>query len=424
VRTGAERCGKPPTSPTGAIPGEFRPAFEIGNGHNRCVPLARPVAVGLRVFLAASVVLAGCTKGDAGLPPGRSPVEHPQVGRTSGWTRIPIAGVVRDISGNSGGSNPAVAVGEDSGGSPLLMTLTGSTARRVDYRWPGTSSQDGLASIADDRENAFFTTRSRPGTTQLPEVWSAYSSDFAHPVFEHARHDALPRDEAGTSAVWVDPLADGEEDYWLVGVVPTAASVGAVHVWNADPARHPVDSRTVYVFGDPRSPGLCVGSTETTVVVAGMLSPTRGSAPSAPSLWLESWDNPNRHGPWQRIPISPAPDVVTDIAYWELGFWVAAARDNRPVVYNFDRGNRLLEVPRTRLDPARPTVLIGRAQPNSRPQLLATQSVDGPTAWLRTATGYRPVPAPSGQLQAATMAGDNVYLVIDGVVWTRRFATG
>ena len=350
-------------------------------------------------------------------------VSHSAVaGRSAGWTRLAIAGHVRDIAGPGRYGSEAVAVGVDRDGRPMVVTMTGTVARKLACSFRSSAAHDGLASVGTDWENTAVVTRARPGTGEQPEIWWSAPEISALGTSCSATRDALPRDRAGVRPVWIEPLADGEEDYRFVGVVPDPGAPrtgGAVHVWDGGLRPAPIESSPLYVQRNPYAPELLVGTTETTVDVAGSLSRDRAD-PGAPSLWeIEMPLDERAVSKWQRIPLRPAPDVITDIAYWELGEWVAAARQRRPVVYDFDRGTGTMPVPDTRLDARHPTVLIGAAEPDHGPALLATQSVDGPTAWLRTGTGYRRIPAPRGHLEDATMSGHRLYLLVDGAVWTR-----
>jgi hypothetical protein len=335
-----------------------------------------------------------------------------------------IGGSIENVVAMSAGRAGAVAVGSRPDGSPLLVTLSGTRAHTVAYDWRASDSRDGLARIATDGENALFTTRATAGTAELPEVWWSTPDASFDLRYDEARQAAVARDRAGKPAVWLDPLADGEEDYWLVGVVPAPGAdrrLGAVHVWNADPLGPPGDREPLYVHEDPRAPTLQVGSTETTVVVAGLLSARATAHVSGPSLWTiePAVPPPSYAARWHRLPLRPRPDTITDVAYWELGVWVAGVRDRRPVIYNFDRGAPLSPAPHTLLDASHPTVRIGAVVPDRGPIFVATQSADGPTAWVRTGPGYRRLPAPRGELTDAAVGRHNAYLVIDGSVWTR-----
>jgi hypothetical protein len=94
--------------------------------------------------------------------------------------------------------------------------------------------------------------------------------------------------------------------------------------------------------------------------------------------------------------LAPAADRLTDVAYRDLGVWVAGHRKLRPVVDDVDpitrqQGRRELPVPGTRLDPRHPVVLVAGT----------------------------PVAAPPGVLEAAVTVAGGICLVPDGVLWYR-----
>jgi hypothetical protein len=119
--------------------------------------------------------------------------------------------------------------------------------------------------------------------------------------------------------------------------------------------------------------------------------------------------------------MSSTPDEITDVAAWDLGWWVAGHRGLRPVVYDYDypTDGARLPVPPTRLDPDHPAVYVAGIPAHS-PMVLATQSADGPTVWVQQGKRWRRIPAPEGRLAAAHRVGDDVYVLIDGAVWVRK----
>ncbi len=141
-----------------------------------------------------------------------------------------------------------------------------------------------------------------------------------------------------------------------------------------------------------------------------------GAAPG-----LEHHDTPDfSHGRWQRHELLPAADGLTDVAYWDVGWWVAGYRALQPVVYDFDEGEGAsLPVPDTRLDPRHPAVLVADI-PVAGPMVLATQSKDGPTVWVGEGSDWSRVPAPPGRLLGAERVGAGVYLLVEGNLWFRE----
>ena len=89
-------------------------------------------------------------------------------------------------------------------------------------------------------------------------------------------------------------------------------------------------------------------------MVAGSLSTDARVAPRAPSLWTGA-AGIDRPGHWGRVALRPAPDVITDISDWEVGYWVAGASGSRPVIYQFDDGKRQFPILNTGLERCRVT---------------------------------------------------------------------
>ena len=99
----------------------------------------------------------------------------------------------------------------------------------------------------------------------------------------------------------------------------------------------------------------------------------------------------------------------------------AGFRDLRPVVYDFDSARgRSIPMPDTRLDPVHPVVYLA-GMPIGREMVLATQSADGPTVWVRKSRDWLRIPAPAGKLLAAQTSLDGVYVLIDGTLWFHPF---
>ena len=71
---------------------------------------------------------------------------------------------------------------------------------------------------------------------------------------------------------------------------------------------------------------------------------------------------------------------------------------------------------RARLDPVHPVVYLA-GLPIGRTMVLATQSADGPTVWVRKGRDKLRIPAPAGKLLAAQASLDRVYVLIVGTLW-------
>jgi hypothetical protein len=165
---------------------------------------------------------------------------------------------------------------------------------------------------------------------------------------------------------------------------------------------------------------LLTATTEVQVVVAGTVSDRPRADGTAPEIW-SLYDTPeDSGGRWQRHPTATVPDGLTDVASWDLGWWVAGHRDGRPVVYDFDAASgAALPVPDTRLDPEHPLTLVAGIPVGERPLVLATQSVDGPAVWVDEGVGWSRTAVPPGRLSAAQRVEDSVYVVVDGALWFR-----
>ena len=113
------------------------------------------------------------------------------------------------------------------------------------------------------------------------------------------------------------------------------------------------------------------------------------------------------------------PDSLSDMEDWPLGFWVAGSQGGHPVVYDFDNGGGdALPMPDTTLDPENPVTYIAQV-PIADPLVIATQSTEGPTVWVRSQQSWTRIFGPEGALQDALVIEGVVYLVIDGDLWRR-----
>jgi hypothetical protein len=191
-----------------------------------------------------------------------------------------------------------------------------------------------------------------------------------------------------------------------------------LHAWQADSEWFSLDrGHQLYVHAKPSSQSVLTASTETTVIVAGAIS-GRMDRMLRPGLGDRRRVRLRRRS-MEAAPLASTPDAPSDIAQWDLGLWVAGHRRLRLVIYDFDRRDGDgMPVPDTRLDPARPGVYVAGI-PIGKPMVLATQSVDGPTVWVRKVSSWQRIPAPAGTLSAAQTVKDGVYLLIDGPLWFR-----
>jgi hypothetical protein len=235
-----------------------------------------------------------------------------------------------------------------------------------------------------------------------------------------------PGSVRGTKPVWLSPLMDGEGDFRAVGAV-MADGRWELHAWqNTDSAPwKPMDRwHTLYVFAKPSSRSVLTGSTEGQLIVAGAISERPGRHGASPQLWtIDDIGGEPTNGRWTRWPLTPTPDALTDVASWEVGWWVAGHRNLRPVVYDFDAdlGGTSMPMPVTRLDPEHLVVYVAD-EPIAQGMVLATQSADGPTVWIQKRRGWLRIPAPAGKLSAASRNNDGLFMLIDGALWFRPLA--
>ena len=176
----------------------------------------------------------------------------------------------------------------------------------------------------------------------------------------------------------------------------------------------------LFVSAKPSSRSVLTGSTQSGAIVAGAISDQPNRPRASPQVWtIEDIGGAPTDGRWTRRPLAPTPDGLTDVASWEVGWWVAGHRNLRPVVYDFDSPTRgTIPMPDTRLDPDHPVVYVAGI-PIGRSMVLATQSADGPTVWMHKGRDWLRIPAPAGKLSAASRNVDGLYLLIDGALWFR-----
>lgn len=226
----------------------------------------------------------------------------------------------------------------------------------------------------------------------------------------------LPRDRAGRSPSWLEPLWDGEGALRVVGVTRDGER-WRVRAWEDTGRWVPVgDAPGLSTPRLPRRTDLLAATTEATLVLAGTVSDRPGDR--SPQVWSAASPADGEPSAWEREPLEQPPDGLTDVYAWDLGWWVAGHLDARPVVYDFDRqrGARLA-VPDVRLDPARPTVLIADVDLETGVPTLVMQTARGPGLFLHDGVAWRVVPLPDGHVRAVERVDDLLYVLLDGEVW-------
>jgi len=334
------------------------------------------------------------------------------------WRRVDLPGTVRSVAAAA----DVIVAGEDAGRS-MIAVVTGGSARRLPAGGP--PAPHGLAAADFDGESLAVVERPPADPATPAAVWQVDYSLLHDGVAASWRRDEI-HDGNGRAATWLRPLLDGEEDYRAVGAVRRGGG-WALHAWMAwDTWRRLDRGEQLYLSGSPEA--LRTGTTETTVVVAGAVSDRPEAPATTPQVWSlrdDLFEDDDAPGRWTRLPTASAPDALTDVASWDLGWWVAGHRKLRPVVYDYDSvarpAGRELPVPDTRLDPRHPVVLVAGV-PVSSAMVLATQSVEGAVVWVAGGPGsprWTRVPAPPGVLGAAVAVPGGVYLVLDGALWYR-----
>lgn len=367
---------------------------------------------GTLLGLAALVgpLLWGCS-GDEMTPPvpslpvGTSVESTPE--RGADWHEVSMTGRYHDLSPNGA---PGIMAGGRYRGDPVMVTVHKGRLFFSDAALPGGAS--GLDQVESDGDNVVvtpLTDASTGGNSRVTGTLVDYGGYLWH---------VAVTDEEGVSPVWVTPLFDGEGDFRVVGGVPHGQR-WSIRAWTEGRRMVQMDAGPeLYVDREPDSESVIVGNDEGSLVVAGRFA-TRPAGPVRTGVW-RLVDRLYLPGPkhWRLLRTATEPDAFTDLDDWEIGWWLAGHRDGRPVVYDFDddRGSAV-EMPVTALDPARPTVLVAGIPFT---MVLATQSTDGPTIWVDHGNTWTRLPAPSGRLQDLEVDGDEVYVLIDGVVWWKH----
>lgn len=365
----------------------------------------------------SGVVLAGLLAGCAD-PPHDSATQQPVTStptsaRGAGWHKVPIDGVVRSIE-EAYCSRKIFAAGVTDG-QPLLLDLMDGAARQVGGDFPN-ADHNGLGAVVSNSDDVFVTEHLDPEGVKPATMWhGSYSADLP----QETPRWGQTWDAPGVLPVWLSPLMDGEEDLRAVGAV-RAKGLWELHAWQGLEDWFPLDrGHQLYVHSSPSARSVLTGSTEVSVIVAGDISDRPGGPHAPPQVWAIEDYQGFEHGRWTQQRLGSPPDELTDVAQWDLGWWVAGYSQLRPVVYDFNsHGGATMPVPDTRLDADHPYVYIAGI-PILQPMVLATQSADGPTVWVQKGRDWLRIPAPEGKLLAAQTVDGGVYVLIDGGLWFR-----
>lgn len=341
--------------------------------------------------------------------PRYDPVAEPAQARGQGWSPVHLDAEVRSIDGL--GSAYLLAAGADEG-RPLLLRVTDGTAEHLHTDMVDRYDGMGLRGITGDGLNIAATganpaTAGRPATLWLGDEYGEFWT-------------GVPKDRQGRAPVWLEPSFDGEEDFRGVGVVRVGPE-WRVHAWEAVDDWIAIDAGPqLYSREAPTADSLLVAETETSLVVAGDLADTPAASPGPPELWTifssYAYESDAR---WERVELSPVPDAITDLASWDIGFWVAGHDDLHPVLFDFDdTAGRPMDAPAVALDPRHPEVHLASVPWDGR-VVLALQTREGPSVFHRDAGRWTEVTAPEGRLEDAAVVDDLVYLLVDGRLWYR-----
>lgn len=368
--------------------------------------MIRPGARAL-VATAFAVLLAAC---------GGSPYPDTDTSaRGDGWTQLSVGGTVRALA-ELYPTGVLVAGVRDGGGSLLSFVDAGSDW--VDAGLPETPERfddGGLTRVSLDGESITGVGAQDPLAGTPADYWAA-------DLFAGGQEFVVgaPRTRTGAHPVWLVPLQDGEGDIRAMGLT-RAGDRWRVHAWELfeEWTQLQDSSPQLYLDAVPGNRTFLVGNTEAGVVVAGPLAVGAGKKPVVSAWTAGDGTDPS---PWVRLRTSSQPDRITDVADWDVGLWIAGARQGRPVVYEFgiDAVAPELAAPPAELDPEEPTVLIARQPIGEDPLIVAVQSAAGPALWVPDGPGWREFPAPAGELQGAQVVGRTAYLVIDGHLWRRE----
>jgi len=332
------------------------------------------------------------------------------------WKRIGGGGAFRSIEAiNSLAPPPHLTAAGVKDGKPFVGYVVGGELTEIPFRSEG-GSGDGIRAMTDDGANIAVTDDTDPRSGEPAHLWNGYSDPPDPDIISPFREMEALRTTAGLRPVWLAPLSTSE-DFGVIGVV-RENDRWRVHGWLVDVEWMHLDKRSpLYLRGMPSNERLLTGMTESSMLAAGDLTAGGSEAGSAPRVWsLDMVTGPGDDARWRNRRLDPVPDGLTDIDSWEVGWLLAGHKDLAPVVYDFDDGDgESINVPRTRLDPDHPGVFIYLNV--GAPPILATQSVDGGKVWFKVDGRWRDIAAPKGQLQGVELAGEELYLLIDGSIW-------
>ncbi len=229
--------------------------------------------------------------------------------------------------------------------------------------------------------------------------------------------EVLPEDSQGRRplGLWV---ATADEDLLLVGAFDDGSGQVVVHPVSASERRWLTEPPDVYLADGADGTQSRVTGTEASVAVIGAVT----DDPGRDRAGIQLWSTPIDRQAWQRIPLQPEPDLVTDVHNWALGFWIAASVGGRPVVYDMD--GRSLEVPDADLDREHPAVFIADP-PVDGPPVLALQTADGPVLFEGTDQGWQRIDLPTGRMTGARKTGGaatgqgRLFVLVDEQLWWR-----
>jgi hypothetical protein len=344
------------------------------------------------LLLTAMMSLAACAAGDPNAG-----------GSASAWRKVDIDGEIRALgNGFYGSEPPAIVAAGERDGEPVFASVAAD-----EVRFPfdlSAADLDGLRGLSSAGPAQVVSSDGDAGSDRSARIW--IGDDYATYATD------VPHDERGRKAVWLDPRQDGEENLRAVGVI-TDGDRWRIRAWEASDEWLPLDSGPQLLTDGLPTGDLLTGATESAVILVGDAFLEPGEP--GPQLWrLEAFYYEPQQ--WQRVPMEPQPDGVTDLGFWELGWWVAGHRDGRPVVFDFDRTpGALLDVPDVQLDPEAPIVLL--AAVDDGVPLLALQGVEGAAVWYRTSAGWQTMPLPTGTLGDITVLDGTLYVLLDGDVW-------
>ncbi len=371
-----------------------------------------PGRIALRLAAAALVVVLGaCSLLDSSSQDGASTND-----RQLGWKRVKSDGTFRSIEAiNSSEPPPHLTAAGVDDGKPLIGYVVGGTLTKIPFRSKGARG-GGLQAMTDDGSNYTATAVTDPESGKPARMWHGYSDPPDPNVISPTTEDKPLQTTSGLRPAWLAPQSTSE-DFGVIGVV-REEDRWRVHGWLADVDVTQQDAGPpLYMRTTPSSERLLAGMTEGSLLAAGDLTDDVSGTAHSPQAWtLDVVYGSPESSRWRRHPLDPVPDGLTDIATWELGWQLAGHKDLAPVVYDFDDNDgETVDVPSTRLDPDHPGVFL--VLNVDAPPILATQSVDGSKVWFKDDGRWHHIAAPAGRLQGVELAGDELYLLIDGSIW-------